>query len=94
MGDAHPKPIRWSLHARERLDARAVDEAEVRLAIAAPEFIVPGVPPRRVFMRRFIDAGSGRAMLLRVVAEETPTSIEVVTVYRTSKIRKYLRGLV
>lgn len=33
-------------------------------------------------------------MLLRVVIEETSTERVVVTVYKTSQLRKYLKGLV
>ena len=89
-----PKPIRWSPHARDRLAEHELDDDDVRLTIVAPEFVVPSLPSRRVHMRRYTDAALGQDMLLRVALEETPTEIVVLTVYRTSKIRTYLKGLV
>jgi hypothetical protein len=94
MGEADLRPIRWSPHAEERLAAREVEETDVHLTIVDPEFVVQGVPPRRIHMRRFVNADSGKAMLLRVIIEETPIELVVLTVYRTTKVRKYLRGLV
>lgn len=61
--------------------------------IAAPEFVVPDEPAREVYMRRYLVATTGREMLLRVVMEETTTERVVATVYKTSQLRKYLRGL-
>ncbi len=44
-------------------------------------------------MRRYRDARTGKAMLVRVVVEETADEIVVVTVTRTSQVARYLRGL-
>jgi len=43
-------------------------------------------------MRRFIDPGLGKPVLLRVVIQETPLEI-VVTVYKATRMERYLRGL-
>ncbi len=88
------KPVRWSQHALDALVDRDIDRAEVDRALAAPEFIVPDVPPREVLMRRYFDVGLGQQMLLRVVVEDAVNERVVVTIYKTSQLRKYLRGIV
>ena len=57
-----------------------------------PDAVVPGRPPRRIFMRRYLDAVLQTEMLLRVVVEETAKEFLVVTLYKTSKFKKYERG--
>jgi hypothetical protein len=93
-GLSENKPIRWSPHAVQRFAKRAVDPEEAHLTIIDPEFVIAGILPRRVHMRRYVRSKSGKAMLIRVVVEETPSEIVVLTVYVTSKDAKYLRGLV
>ena len=87
------KPIRWTPHARKKVASREVSEADVELTMARPDSIVPGHPPRRIFMRRYFDEVLQTEMLLRVVAEETDAEMAVVTLYKTSKFRKYEGGL-
>jgi hypothetical protein len=41
------------------------------------------------FMRRYFDSVLQTEMLLRVVAEETETELAIVTLYKTSKFKKY-----
>jgi hypothetical protein len=43
-------------------------------------------------MRRYTDAVLQTPMLLRVVVEETPSELVVVTLYKTSKFGKYETG--
>ncbi len=45
-------------------------------------------------MRRYFDQLLEQEMLLRAVTEETSAEIIVVTVYKTSRIDRYLKGLV
>ncbi len=91
---SEPKPIRWSDHARERMNWRGLAPDDIITAVVSPEFIVESVPPRRVHMRRYVDTETRKTMLLRVAIEETSSEFVVLTVYRTSKLRKYLEGLV
>ncbi len=86
------KPIRWTPHARKKIASREVSEVEVEQTIARPDSIVPGRPPRRIFMRRYFDEVLQTQMLLRVVIEETDTEMAVVTLYKTSKFGKYEGG--
>ena len=83
------KPIRWSAHARKKAAKREISEAEAEQTIARPDFIVPGQPARRIFMRRYLDEVLETQMFLRVVVEETDMEIVVVTLCKTSKFRKY-----
>ena len=59
----------------------------------APEFTVPDQAGRRILMRRYLDDVLRRDMLLRIVVEETPIEVVVVTIYKTSQIDKYTKGL-
>jgi hypothetical protein len=86
------KPIRWSAHARKKAAKREIDEAEVKQTITQSDSIVPGQPPRSIFMRRYFDEVLETEMLLRVVVEETDADLVVVTLYKTSKFRKYEGG--
>jgi hypothetical protein len=86
------KPIRWSPHARKKLAAREIDKREVEETLAHPDSVAPGRPPRRVFTRRYRDAVLRTEMLLRVVVEEDAEAFVIVTIYKTSKFRKYEKG--
>ena len=87
------KSIRWSAHARKKAAKREVHESEVERTIAQPDSVVPRQPPRSIFMRRYFDEVLRAEMLLRVVVEETDAELTVVTLYKTSKFRKYERGV-
>ncbi|MDA4132722.1 MAG: DUF4258 domain-containing protein [Thaumarchaeota archaeon] len=84
--------IRWSAHALKNLADREIPRAEAELALADPERLEPGRPPRTVYMRRYFDARLQKEMLIRAVVEETPNERVVTTVYITSKIGKYMKG--
>ena len=86
------KPIRWTAHARKKVAAREVSMADIEQTIARPDSIVSGHPPRRIFMRRYFDDVLQSEMLLRVVVEETDAEMAVITLYRTSKFKKYEGG--
>ena len=45
-----------------------------------------------IFMRRYADSVLQTEMLLRVVVEETETEWVIVTLYKTSKFKKYEGG--
>jgi hypothetical protein len=87
------KALRWTRHATDNLADREIDRSDADRTLVAPEFVVPDRPPRQVYMRRYFDQVLRQDMLLRVVVEDTPTELVVVTLYKTSQIAKYLRGL-
>jgi uncharacterized protein DUF4258 len=86
------KPIRWTPHVRKKMASREISEAEVEQTIRQPAAVVEGRPPRRIFMRRYFDELLQTEMLLRVVVEETEAEIALVTLYKTSKFKKYEGG--
>ena len=60
--------------------------------IMQPDSTKRSHPPRQIFMRRYKDEVLQTEMLLRVIVEETDAEMVVVTLYRTSKFRKYEPG--
>jgi hypothetical protein len=86
------KPIRWTGHARKESARREVAVAEVEKTIEQPDSIVSGQSPRWIFMRRYFDEVLQTEMLLRVVVEETSGEMVIVTLYKTSKFKKYEGG--
>jgi hypothetical protein len=87
------KPVRWSPHAIDNLADREIDREAAEKTLANPEFVVPAQFPRLVLMRRYLDQVLQQEMLLRMVVEDTSTERIVITVYKTSQIAKYLKGL-
>lgn len=93
--NAPEKRVRWSVHAEAALIDRAIARVDVEMTLANPEFRVPDrLPPNDVLMRRYVDPNLGRLVLLRVVIHETPLEIVIVTVYKATRMDRYLRGLV
>jgi hypothetical protein len=84
------KPIRFSPHAAANLKAREISVEDAEAAIRNPARREPAKPPREVVTRRYYDKVTGETMLLRAVIEETENEIGVVTLYKTSKLKKYL----
>ena len=87
------KPVRWSPHAIDNLADREIDREAAEKTLANPEFVGPGQLPRLVLMRRYFDQVLQQEMLLRMVVEDTSIERIVITVYKTSQIAKYLKGL-
>jgi hypothetical protein len=85
------KAICFSLHAEANLRAREISRADAEAAIRQPDHCEPGRPPRAVVNRVYSDTVTGETMLLRAVIEETESEIAVITLYKTSKLKKYLQ---
>ncbi len=86
------KSIRWTPHARQEATRREISVNEAEKTITHPDSVVPARLPRRIFMRRYADSVLQTEMLLRVVVEETETEWVIVTLYKTSKFKKYEGG--
>jgi len=84
------KPIRFSPHAEANLKAREIAREDGEAAIRNPARRETGRPPREIVTRGYHDKVTGEEMLLRAVIEESENEISVVTLYKTSKIKKYL----
>jgi len=87
------KPVRWTRHARGNLADREIDCSVAQATLDGPEFVVVDPPDRRILMRRYSDRVVQEEMLLRIVVEDTPSETVVVTIYKTSQINRYLKGL-
>ncbi len=87
------KPIRWTPHALQNLADREIDRSFAEATLNEPEFSVPDPPGRQVLMRRYFDGLLQQEMLLRMIIEEAASETVVVTVYKTSQIDRYVKGL-
>ena len=63
---------------------------EADAAIREPTCREPARSPREVVSRVYFDMVTGETMLLRAIIEETESEIVVITLYKTSKLKKYL----
>jgi hypothetical protein len=61
--------------------------------LANPDAVVPASLGRRFFMRRYFDIRFQQEMLVRALVEETAQEQVVITVYITSKVDKYMKGV-
>jgi hypothetical protein len=77
--------------AHKKMTQRGIPETWVREVLAAPEQVVEGHGGRQVAHKRMTVADKER--LLRVVYEETETTLVVVTAYLTSAIARYWREI-
>ena len=84
------KPIRFTQHAEENLLARSISREEVEETVRSPDREEDARLPRRVASRQYFDELLKKEMLLRVITQESADGIQVITLYKTSKITKYL----
>ncbi|MDP8205735.1 MAG: DUF4258 domain-containing protein [Candidatus Electryonea clarkiae] len=87
------KTIHWLEHAEENLIAREIDREEVELTICNPMWDLQGKMNRRILMRTYFDNILQQTMLIRAIIEEIDVELFVVTVYKTSRIDRYTKGL-
>ncbi len=79
-------------HADERIKKREISHDDVVETINHPDKIEPSWENRSIYMRIIFDKDLEQKMLIRVAVEEKPDEILVISVYKTSKIAKYLKG--
>jgi hypothetical protein len=84
--------LRWTQHALDSLVGRDIDQEEAERAIREPTLVVAGHGNRTVFLRRYHDRPLNQEMLLRVVTEVREDEITIITIYKTSRLSKYLDG--
>jgi len=77
----------------DNLAEREIDPETADKTLTDPEFVVTGQSPRLVLMRRYFDRLLEQEMLLRIIVEDTTVKRVIITVYKTSQINKYLKGL-
>lgn len=78
-------------HARFQMKRRQISEDQVRQALTAPQQIIGEEGGRYIYQSKLFLPNSGKERLFRVVVDTRREPVEVVTVYRTSKIAKYWR---
>jgi hypothetical protein len=86
------KPLRWLDHARKNLVEREIQELEVLRTVSEPEFEAPSVNNRRILMRFYFDETLQQKMLMRVIVEEVGDELIIVTLYKTSRSERYIKG--
>lgn len=80
-----PEEILFSQHALRQLQERGMSQVEIRLALIEPDKIVPQSNSRFCAAKRL----SQRHVLI-IIYDQINERKEIVTVFRTSKINKYL----
>ena len=78
-------------HAADQMRRRGIDETTLESVMSAHERRVL-VRPGRDVLERVVEF-RGRSYLVRVIVDVDRVPVEVVTVYRTSKIEKYRREM-
>ena len=77
-------------HARLAMARRGITEAQVRQVLWAPQAVVRGNRPGREVAQGTVTLGDPpQRVLLRVVVEVGREPREVVTVYATTRFRRY-----
>lgn len=85
--------ITISDHAREAISRRGLVEDEVLEVALHSEQVIP-IRPGRILAQSIRRGGDDeKVYLLRMVIDLLPEGPEVVTVYRTSRIAKYWKGV-
>lgn len=86
------KAVRWTAHAEGSLRDREIDRREAERALSSPDRRIASRGGREILVRRYDDGVLAQPMVVCVVVEERAGETVVVTVYKSSKIEKYLTG--
>ena len=79
--------IRFTTHALEECERRNIWVQLIKDIVDAPQQIVPNVEGRRVYQSKIVF--DDKIYLVRVIVEVTEQEFVIITLYRTSKIKKY-----
>lgn len=77
-------------HAKEEINRRRIPLDLVETILQNPQQIVDEYGNKKAY-QSIIDLGTGKDYLIRVIVNDTVAPVKVVTVYKTSKIKKYWR---
>ncbi|MEA3339327.1 MAG: DUF4258 domain-containing protein [Chloroflexota bacterium] len=78
-------------HAQFEMERRQITKAEIAQVLSAPEQIEVIRPGRAVYQSRLELGKPSKTYLLRIFVDFDQRPPEVVTAYRTSKVKKYWR---
>ena len=84
-----PSDTKLSKHALEQMEARGISYSNVMQTIKEPDSIVKESVNERVY-QKLITFENQKTYLIRVIINPAVMPNLVLTVYRTSKINKYL----
>ena len=76
-------------HAEREIEKRQIPRQVLLEVLHNPEQKVPGYKKRWIYQRRYFNTIHSKELLLRVVVEERREVLLVLSVYKTSKIRRY-----
>jgi hypothetical protein len=83
--------FRITEHAREEMTRRSITLSLLEQVLNDPQQVVIEKGKLKAYQST-VSFEDGRPFLIRVIVDDTITPAAVVTVYRTSKIRKYWRS--
>ena len=73
------------------MNRRDITETDVLSALNHPDQVHEGEKNRIIYQKKYFDRAKNKDYLLRIVVIKTGNTIDVITVYKTSKIDKYWR---
>lgn len=79
-----------SRHAQEEMDRRGITRNLVETILQNPQQIVDEYGNNKAY-QSIINLRTGKDYLFRVIVNDNVDPVKVVTVYKTSKIKKYWR---
>lgn len=83
--------FRLTRHAEEEMARRLIPPETLEAVLGNPQQVVPAKRGKKTYQSqvRFAD---GRMFLVRAIVDDRTEPPTVVTVYRTTKVRKYWRS--
>ena len=76
-------------HAVFEAKRRDIDEELIRSMVMKPQQKISSKKGRVIIQGKYHDQFEDKEMLLRIIGKETLDKFEVITAYKTSKIKKY-----
>ena len=76
-------------HAKFEAKRRNIDLELILSTARNPQQEIPSKKKRIIYQSKYYDKISQREMLLRVIAKQTPNALNIISVYRTTKLQKY-----
>lgn len=83
------KKIQLTEHAKFEIRRRRINEKLIKEIVLNPSQFSELKRGRQICQAKYFDEFVQKEMLLRVITEETPSGIKVITAYKTSKVDKY-----
>lgn len=82
--------FKFSRHVEDEIKRRKISANFVESVLQNPQQIVEEYGNKKAYQSK-VDFGEGKVYLLRVIVADNVDPAIVVTVYRTSKVKKYWR---